>query len=192
MLCDRSDNTDGSRVQTGTFETTGTYRYLKVILTGFPGDDFWPGFAEFKVYEKEAPEEILPTGITLSQDEALLTKANETLQLAAEVTPENADHKTVIWESSNQGVAAVNQEGLVSAKANGTAVITAAVEGTELTAACLVTVEIPAPVIPVSKVELDKTAVTLTKTGEQVQIKAVVSPRMLRIKRSASVLRIQR
>lgn len=176
MLFDRSDNTDGSRVQTGTFGTNGTYRYLKVILTKFPGYDYWPGFAEFKVYEKAAPEEIPPTGITLNQEEALLAKANETLQLEAVVTPEDADNKNVIWESSNQGVAVVNQEGVVSAKANGTSVITATVEGTDLKATCLVTVEIPAPVIPVSKVELDKTAVTLTKAGERVQIKAVVSP----------------
>lgn len=176
LLYDRANNTDGSRVQSGIFETTGTYRYLKVILTKFPGEDYWPGFAEFKVYEKTAPEEILPTGITLSQEEALLTKANETLQLAAEVMPEDASNRTVIWESSNQGVAAVNQEGLVNAKANGTAEITATVEGTELKATCLVTVEIPAPVIPVSKVELDKTAVTLTKAGERIQIKAVVYP----------------
>ena len=47
---------------------------------------------------------------------------NNTVQLNAEVDPKNA---TVSWESNNNSVATVDQNGLVTAHSNGTAIITA-------------------------------------------------------------------
>ncbi|MDO4621398.1 MAG: Ig-like domain-containing protein [Eubacteriales bacterium] len=51
-----------------------------------------------------------------------------TKQLKAEVLPENAENKNVIWKSSDETVAAVDQNGLVTALRYGTAVITAETE----------------------------------------------------------------
>ena len=53
LLCDAADNSDGSRVQSGTVEPGSLYRYLRVTLTKFPGYDYWPGFSEFRVFERD-------------------------------------------------------------------------------------------------------------------------------------------
>ena len=50
----------------------------------------------------------------------------ETLQITADVFPEEADYKTLAWSLDNEAAAAVSQTGLVSAKAEGTVKITAA------------------------------------------------------------------
>lgn len=52
-IYDASDNADGSKIQKGIFEPGSIYRYLRVRITKFPGTDYWPAFAEFKVYERD-------------------------------------------------------------------------------------------------------------------------------------------
>lgn len=52
-IYDANENTEGAKVQTGTFEPGSVYRYLRVRITGMPGGDYWPGFAEFKAYERD-------------------------------------------------------------------------------------------------------------------------------------------
>ena len=63
------------------------------------------------------------TGLALDKAELDL-KIDETATLTATVTPENATDKTVRWTSSNEAVATVF-DGVVTAKAFGTATITA-------------------------------------------------------------------
>lgn len=53
------------------------------------------------------------------------------------------DAPKVTWTSSDETVAAVSQDGTVTAVARGTATITAAVEGTELRASCTVRCKLP-------------------------------------------------
>ncbi len=66
----------------------------------------------------------------------------ETLQLTAKVIPEDATFADVLqWTSSNEDVATVDSNGVVTAIAVGTATITAqTVDGSNLTAACVITV----------------------------------------------------
>ena len=66
----------------------------------------------------------------------------ETLQLSPKVTPEDATFADVfLWTSSNEDVATVDGNGVVTAIADGTATITAqTVDGSNLTATCVVTV----------------------------------------------------
>lgn len=52
-------------------------------------------------------------------------KVSETLQLTATVLPNNATNKGVIWKSSNDSIATVDSNGLVSLKAEGGVAITA-------------------------------------------------------------------
>ncbi len=83
------------------------------------------------------------TGVTLSKTMVTLTSAGETVQLTATVLPENASDNSVTWSSSDESVATVSSEGVVTAVANGTATITATTsDGTNLSASCEVTVEI--------------------------------------------------
>lgn len=67
--------------------------------------------------------EVFPEKIVISKSNASL-KVGQAVTLTAEVFPENADDKTVIWQSSNKEVASV-KDGVVTANAAGTAVITA-------------------------------------------------------------------
>lgn len=81
---------------------------------------------------------VAVTGISVTPESATVTAGN-TVQLNAEVTPANADDKTVTWSSSDTSVATVNN-GLVTGIKAGTATITATtVNG--LSDMCIVTVE---------------------------------------------------
>jgi uncharacterized protein YjdB len=60
--------------------------------------------------------------------------------LTATVTPPEADNKAVTWASSNENVATVDENGKVSALAEGTAVITVTAEDGGCTDTCEVTV----------------------------------------------------
>ena len=64
------------------------------------------------------------SGVTLKVTEGTL-RINKTIQLEATVAPDNATDKTVIWESDDTDKATVSNTGLVTAKAVGTATITA-------------------------------------------------------------------
>lgn len=80
------------------------------------------------------------TGITLSVSEAVLN-IGETFTLTATIAPENAFVKSVTWSSSNEAVAIVDENGVVTAVAAGDAIITAtANDGSGVSATCNVTV----------------------------------------------------
>ena len=100
------------------------------------------GIKTIEVYGYATPV----SGVTLSQDDAVLTVGGETLTLTATVAPANAKDKTVTWTTSNDAVATVDANGVVTAVSAGTATITAtATNGTDdtsddKTATCTVTV----------------------------------------------------
>ena len=81
------------------------------------------------------------TGITLSQTTATLAEGDE-LMLTATITPNYASDPSVTWSTSNESVATVDEDGVVTAIASGTAAITAtANDGSGVSASCEVTVE---------------------------------------------------
>lgn len=97
----------------------------------------------------------------------ILTKYNHTLNIGKEfylgaITSNGASPK---WKSSNSRVASVNTYGLVTAKKNGKAKITAKVSGAE--ASCTVTVN-------KTKIQLSPSAVII-EHGESAQLKATTS-----------------
>ena len=111
---------------------------------------------------------VIPTsGVKLSKTELELN-INTTYTLTATVLPATATDKHVTWSTSNDKVATVNQEGLVSAVGAGTATITATCGGKSAT--CKVTVK-----IPVSSVTLDKSSATMY-VDSTLQLKATVKP----------------
>lgn len=85
-------------------------------------------------------------GITISPSSTVL-KIGESLTLTATVTPPDAADINVAWESSDETVATVDADGLVSAKSAGTAVITASCVDRGLTSTATITVmeDDPAP-----------------------------------------------
>jgi len=96
------------------------------------------GKDEFEIpNEPEPPQEIAVTGISLNETTLTLV-IGESETLAATVTPDNASDKTVTWESSDSTVATVDDNGKVTAVAEGTVTITA--KASDKIAECVVTV----------------------------------------------------
>ena len=78
------------------------------------------------------------SGVSLNKDSTSLT-VGDTETLTATVAPDNATNRAVTWASSNPSVAKV-ENGVVTALACGTAVITATTQDGNHTATCAVTV----------------------------------------------------
>lgn len=57
-------------------------------------------------------------------------KKGKKIKLKATVSPKKSTQKKIIWTSSNKKTATVTQKGTITAKKNGTAIITAKVKGT--------------------------------------------------------------
>ena len=107
------------------------------------------------------------TDVVLSADTSALD-CGETLQLKAMVAPDNATDASVLWTTSDEGIATVNTSGKVTAESLGTATITATADG--VSATCTVTV-----IQPVTDVTLSSTSETM-KPGDTVTLGAAVTP----------------
>ena len=112
------------------------------------------------------------TSVTLDKTDLTLD-VNGTAKLNATVKPDDATTKTVTWKSDNEGVAIVDNNGNVTAKAAGTATITATVDGKS--ASCKVTVNGQTTTVPVQSVGLNTNKVELS-VGEENKLVATVTP----------------
>lgn len=117
-------------------------------------------------------DEGTATGITLNKS-SLTIKIGDTEKLLATVTPSDAINKTVSWSSSKPGVATVDQDGNVTAKTFGDAIITATTtDGSNLSATCQVYVRTK---VLATGISLNKTSTSL-KVGSAKTLVATVSP----------------
>ena len=107
--------------------------------------------------------------VTLNQETATL-KEGETLQLAATVSPEDADYSGIIWSTTDETIATVSEDGLVTAVLEGTVVITA--QAGEQTAQCTITVE-RKPVLV--SVEGDKAQIDLDAAHTPEEVATVIN-----------------
>lgn len=109
--------------------------------------------------------------ITIEAEKETLTKIGESTELKVKIEPENADAQKLIWKSGDEMIAAVDENGKVTAIGNGTAIITVTTENGKNTASITITVKIPdEPVINKTKgfgrlkvrsVNQTKTSITL-------------------------------
>ena len=110
-------------------------------------------FAAFALLMACSPEENNPggndnpddktvhvTGISLDRTTASI-KEGEYFTLVATVTPENASNKTIIWSSSSDAVATVDNNGKVTGVKAGSATITATTEDGGMKSTCALSVE---------------------------------------------------
>ena len=143
-------NSDGTI--TGTPSAVGSSTFTVTATNKDSGSDS----KEFTLTINPAP--VLVNSVTLNKSElALYTGGSATL--TATVQPEDATNKAVTWTSSDSAVATVDQNGVVTALARGTAVITAtAADGRGVSASCTVTVrpDIP-PANPNYKITVEAT-----------------------------------
>lgn len=121
---------------------------------------------------EEAPVgPVAVTGVTLNKTETtLIAGQNETL--TATIAPARATNKNVTWASSDESVATVSSEGVVTAVAAGSATITVTTEDGKFTATCDVTVN---AFVHVTSVALNKTETTIF-VGDTETLTATVSP----------------
>lgn len=109
--------------------------------------------------------------ISIEAEKETLTKIGESTELKVKIEPENADAQKLIWKSGDEMIAAVDENGKVTAIGNGTAIITVTTEDGKNTASITITVKIPdEPVINKTKgfgrlkvrsVNQTKTSITL-------------------------------
>ena len=111
---------------------------------------------------------VVPAEVRLNRS-SLALSVGEAYTLKSTVLPNDAKNKTCKWYTSRSSVAAVSSTGRVTARAVGTAVITAKTVNGK-TATCKVTVS-PAP----TGVKISPTALTLGK-GESYTLKGTVLP----------------
>ena len=83
---------------------------------------------------------VLPEKISLSE-KALTLYFRDLVTLTAEIEPADTTNKNIIWTSSDEKVVTVDQRGNLTVVGRGTAIITATVEGSDISDTCTVTVK---------------------------------------------------
>lgn len=124
---------------------------------------------KFTVEIQLGPIEV--TGVSLNKDTASIP-AESTETLVATVFPENATDKSVIWSTNNPDVATVSNNGVVTAVAPGTAVISVTTTDGGFEESCTVTVT---AVYHVTSVSLNTNQLNLNTNGNAI-LTATISP----------------
>lgn len=81
---------------------------------------------EVKPIDAKSIEIILPDDAEKNSDGVLMVNKGAKMKLKAEITPENATYKEIEWSVSNEGVAVIDENGVLTANEAGTVVVTAA------------------------------------------------------------------
>lgn len=127
------------------------------------------GENEFSATCEVTVKEIPLNTITIDKKDFELN-VSETEKLNVIFEPENTtDDKTIEWSSSDESIVSVDNEGVVTAKAEGTAIITAKVGEKETQ------ITITAKIIPIKALSLEGTS-TVANVGDIIDIKLTVNP----------------
>ena len=121
------------------------------------------------IYTYYTNSNSLATGITLSQTSLTMNSGTAT-QLTATLSPEGS-FGNMTWISSDESVATVDANGIVTAVAGGNCTITATVGGSLKTATCVVSV-----IQMVTSIMLSQNKVVIEKLDDFVRLTATILP----------------
>lgn len=159
--------------------TAGRNDFVMVHKNTDSGDnikDITIGYEKGTVSFVQAPKPGADTsvnGVTLTAADGQTSVAvNDTLQLTATVSPSYADNKNVTFSSSDDNIATVDENGLVTARGAGEAIITVTTEDGNYQATIALTVIIPVQSVTLAA-EGDVSELTETET---LQLTATVLP----------------
>lgn len=139
-----------------------------VIVTSFSNPEVT---AICKVYVEDPDKVISVTGIEIDPTEEII-EVGQQLPLSVTITPADATHKEVTFESSNTAVATVDADGVVTGVAPGTVTIYAS-SSNGLMVECIVTV-VP-DYIEVTSISLSNTELLLVE-GDISELLAIIHP----------------
>jgi len=111
------------------FETYGNYSNIfklnnSIYGTGTLNASGGLGYTYYATAIKKINIFNYVTSITITGQSTIITKSGSTL-LTANILPANANNKTILWSISDSNLATITHIGLVTAKANGTVIVTA-------------------------------------------------------------------
>lgn len=130
-----------------------------------------PCRVDMNLMKKFAADVVTSIGLSFTQTSLGI---GDTAQIVATVYPTTVSNKTVLYESSAPDIVEVTSLGLITAKAEGTAVITVTSEATD-TVSATVEVTVAAAVIPVQTIKLNHNTAAML-VGDTLQLTATLTP----------------
>lgn len=127
------------------------------------------GAGNYCVVDVKAPQKV--ESIVLSAIEKTI-ELDEFFTLTANVLPENAQNKTIVWSSDNNNVATVSDGEVVAVNPGTCNIICLSTDGSNVSATCSVTIKEPTKV---TSIELEKEALFLN-VGGMFSLEATVLP----------------
>ena len=119
---------------------------------------------------KNKPVEV--TGISITNPEIGELTVGDSYTFKYTISPENASNQSVIWSSSNEEVATVDEDGNVDALAAGNTTVTVKTVDGDFTDS--VDVKVNAPSVSVESVKIE--GADIVNMGKTITLKAVITP----------------
>lgn len=126
---------------------------------------------------KLEPAKKVVTKIDIGAEKITLT-VNQTKQLTMTYLPKDAKKPSIVWESDDDSIATVSSSGLITAKAEGQASITATTSDGELSATVVVNVSKPNQI---TKFEFNNKNVYSVKVNKTITLKTNIVPKDVKI-----------
>ncbi|MDO5294638.1 MAG: glycosyl hydrolase [bacterium] len=160
------DNYTGQKEEDGSYKVSGSVTFDEIKTVKLSDADLKKvdqngqiisasPLKDLSTATEDTDKTVAVAKVTLNKTSATLTKG-KMVKLTASILPVNATNKNVTWTTSNKKVATV-KDGLVTAVAPGTAIITVITKDGNKKATCKVTVN----TIKVKTIKLNQTKVTL-------------------------------
>ena len=132
-------------------------------------------FATFVVTVEQT--EVKLTSVAITNGESANMYIGDSLQLVGVLTPENTTERGITWSSNNESVATVDQHGLVSAHATGSATITLQPTDNSSVEAATILINVSKRPIPVTSIVVSsEDDVDHIYVGDTLQFSAALTP----------------